>query len=117
MGEVSTFSLALYPETESSVFDYWIKNTIIKIIADFLKKKSNVVFYVCDGEDGKEDQRHKVFEYWYNKEISLHKYIAKYNYSFQSENGYKINSSVIYNKNNYLSGYIIKQFTDEMNNY
>jgi hypothetical protein len=114
MGEISTFSLSLYPETEVAIFDYWIKNTVIKVIVEFLERDTNTVFYVCDSDDGKEEQRHKVFEYWYKKEVELHQFIGKYNYSFQSENGYKVNSSIIYNKQNYLSGYIIEQFRNEM---
>ena len=114
MGEVRVFSLSLYPETETLIFDYWVKNTVIKILADFLKKDANVIFYVCDSIDKREDQRHKVFEYWYNKASELHDFIAKYNYSMQSVNGYQINSSILYNKNNYLSDYIISQFEEEM---
>jgi len=114
MGEVRVFSLSLYPETETFIFDYWVKNTVIKILADFLEKDANVIFYVCDSIDKREDQRHKVFEYWYNKASELHDFIAKYNYSMQSVNGYQINSSILYNKNNYLSDYIISQFKEEM---
>ena len=112
MGEVRTFSLALYAETEPHSFDYWVKNTVIKVISDFLRVDSNVVFYVCDGEDQKEDQRHKVFEYWYEKAIEFHDFIAKNNFCFESINGYKVNSSILYNKQNYLSDYIIAQFEE-----
>lgn len=48
LGEVNAFSLSLYPETEPTHFDYWIKNTVISIIADILLKDSNVIFYICD---------------------------------------------------------------------
>ena len=114
MGEVRIFSLSLYPETDTTISDYWIKNTVINILSDFLKKDHNVIFYVCDNMDEREDQRHKVFEYWYKKATAMHEFIAKYNYEFHSKYGYKINSSIIYNKNNYLSDYIIEQFKKEI---
>lgn len=115
MGEVRIFSLSLYPDVEHSNFDYYIKNTVVKVIADFLKIDSNVVFYVCDSEDERAHQRHKVFEYWYTKEVELHKSIAKYDYVVKSENGYTVHSSLIYNRDNYLADFIIQQFKEEMN--
>jgi hypothetical protein len=114
MGEVRVFSLSLYLDSENNIFDYWVKNTVIKIIAEFLKNDSNVVFYVCDMEGEKEDQRHKVFEYWYSKAVELYQFIAKYNYIVKSENDYTIYSSILYNRENYLSEYIIQQFKDQM---
>jgi len=114
MGEVRVFSLSLYPDKEYNVFDYWVKNTVVRIISEFLRNDSNVVFYVCDSEDEREDQRHRVFEYWYSKAIELHAFIGKYNHTFLSENNYTINSSILYNKNNYLSDFIIQQFKDQI---
>jgi len=73
-----------------------------------------VVFYVCDPDDEKGDKRHKVFEYWYSKAVELHEFIAKYNYTVKSENGYTVNSSILYNKDNYLEHFIIQQFKEEM---
>jgi hypothetical protein len=117
MGDIKVFSLSLYPQTETNIFDYWVKNTVINIIYTFLQKDANVIFYVCDVEDDKEDQRHRVFEYWYNKAIDLHEFIGKYNYSIKSENGYTVHSSIIYNKENYLLPYIIEQFKKEIDSY
>jgi hypothetical protein len=114
MGDVKVFSLSLYQETETNIFDYWVKNTVIQVISQFLKKDSNVIFYICDNEDEKEDQRHKVFKYWYIKAIELHDFIGMYNYTIQSQNGYKVNSSMLFNKENYLSDYIIEQFKEEI---
>ncbi|MFI5138636.1 MAG: DUF6169 family protein [Sphingobacteriales bacterium] len=114
MGEIRVFSLSLYPDNENNVFDYWVKNTVIKIISEFLRTDSNIVFYVCDSEDGEEDKRHRVFEYWYAKAIELHEFIAKYNYTIKSENNYTVNSSIIYNRDNYLSDYIIQEFKKQI---
>lgn len=114
IGEVGAFSISLYPEEENNIFDYWIKNTVINTIGDLLKKDSNVIFYVCDNEDDREDKRHLVFEYWYEKSKKEFDYIEKYNYSVMSDNGYKINSSILYNKENYLADYLIYQFKQLM---
>jgi len=114
IGDVSTFSLSLYPDVEIKQLDLWIKNTVVKVVGDFLKKDSNVIFYVCDNEDDREDKRHLVFEYWYEKSKKEFDYIEKYNYSVMSDNGYKINSSILYNKENYLADYLIDQFKQLM---
>lgn len=114
MGEVRVFSISLYPDRENNIFDYWIKNTVIRVISDFLKKDANVIFYVCDNEDQKEDQRYRVFEYWYSKAIDFNDYIAKFDYVVKSQNDYTINSSILYNKENYLADYIIQQFKNQM---
>jgi hypothetical protein len=114
IGDVSTFSLSLYPDAEIKQLDLWIKNTVVKVVGDFLKKDSNVIFYVCDNEDDREDKRHLVFDYWYEKSKNEYDYIEKYNYSVMSDNGYKINSSILYNKENYLADYLIDQFKQLM---
>jgi hypothetical protein len=114
MGEVRVFSLSLYPDKETNVFDYRVKNTVIRIISEFLRTDTKVVFYVCDIEDEKEDKRHKVFEYWYSKQTELHEFIGKFNYVFKSRNNYTLNSSILNNKDNYLSDFIIQQFKQEI---
>lgn len=114
MGEVRIFSLSLYPDVEIKSFDYWVKNTVVLILSEFLKNDSNVVVYVCDSEDERENQRHKVFQYWYAKEFELHRFIAKYDFITTSKNGYTINSSLIYNRDNYLADFIIQQFKEVM---
>lgn len=110
LGEVNAFSLSLYPETEPTQIDYWIKNTIINFIGDILLNDSNVLFYVCDSEDEREDKRHQVFEYWFKKASATYTYIKKYNHCIYSENGYKLNSSLLYNANNLLEDYIVAEF-------
>lgn len=110
LGDVNAFSISLYPETEPAPFDYWIKNTVIKIIGEILLKDSNVVFYVCDSDDDREDKRYNVFEYWYKKAANTYPYISKFDYCIQSENGYKLNSSILYNADNFLRNYIIDEF-------
>jgi hypothetical protein len=117
MGEFRVFSLSLYPETETNKFDYWVKNTVIRIIKDFLETDSNVVFYICDIDDEREDQRNRIFEYWYNKEKDLHKFISKYNYTYQSNNGYVLHSSLLYNIENPLADLIIQELKNQMNIY
>lgn len=117
LGDVKAFSLSLYPESAKDVpreFDYRIKCTVVEIIGKILKEESNTVFYVCDIEDNKSDQRQLVFEYWYQKAKDLHNYIKKYNHSTVSENGYVVNSSLLYNFHNPLSQYIIDKFKEEM---
>ncbi len=110
LGEVNAFSLSLYPDKEPTQIDYWIKNTVVKIVADILLKESNVIIYVCDNEDNREDKRHIAFEYWYKKASKIYTYINKYDYFIVSENGYKLNSSILYNSNNFLESYIIEEF-------
>jgi hypothetical protein len=117
MGEFRVFSLSLYPDKETNKFDYWIKNTVIRIIKDFLEADSNVVFYVCDIDDEREDQRNRVFEYWYSKEKDLPKFIAKYNYTYKSKNGYVLHSSLLYNIENPLADLIIQELKNQMNIY
>lgn len=60
--------------------------------------------------DDKEDKRYNVFDYWYEKVSTIYPYVGKYNYCIQSKNGYKLNSSILYNTNNYLRNYIIEEF-------
>ncbi|RYY06501.1 MAG: hypothetical protein EOP43_06170 [Sphingobacteriaceae bacterium] len=110
LGDVNAFSLSLYPDSEPTQIDYRIKNTVIKFVADILLKDTNVIIYVCDTEDNREDKRHIAFEYWYNKASKVYTYISKYNYCIVSENGYKLNSSILYNSNNFLESYIIQEF-------
>jgi hypothetical protein len=113
---VKSYSLSLYPDKEINVFDYWIKNTVIKVIADILAIDANVIFYVCDNMDGKEDERHIIFDYWYEKAKSTYSFIGKYDYCFDSEHGYKLNTSVLFNKENILSAYIIENFIKSFEN-
>jgi hypothetical protein len=103
MGEFRVFSLSLYPDKETNKFDYWIKNTVIRIIKDFLEADSNVVFYVCDIDDEREDQRNRVIE--------------KYNYTYKSKNGYVLHSSLLYNIENPLADLIIQELKNQMNIY
>lgn len=115
LGEVSAFSLSLYPETETNVIDYWIKNTVVKLIADILNKESNVIFYICDSEDERQDSRHRVFEYWYQKSAEYFYYISKYNHCVISEHGYTLNASILYNNENPLGSMVIEEFKKELN--
>ena len=117
MGEFRVFSLSLYPDKETNKFDYWVKNTVIRIIKHFLEADSNVVFYVCDIDDEREDQRNRVFEYWYSKEKDLPKFIVKYNYTYKSKNGYVLHSSLLYNIENPLADLIIQELKNQMNIY
>ncbi|EHQ30015.1 DUF6169 family protein [Mucilaginibacter paludis] len=110
IGEVSAFSLSLYPDEEPQKVDYWIKNTVIKVIGDILNKESNVIFYICDSDDDRQDKRHLIFDYWYQKSSEHFYYISKYNHCFKSEHGYQINSSVLYNNQNPLDDFIIEEF-------
>ena len=118
LGEVSAFSLALYPDEGFEPhpgLDLKIKNTIAKIVGDILLNDANTVFYVCDSFDDKEDQRHNVFEYWYEKCKQDHNYVAKVNHQFTSIHNYTINSSLLYNIENPLAYHIVQWFKDAMN--
>ncbi|OOQ57437.1 DUF6169 family protein [Mucilaginibacter pedocola] len=117
LGEINAFSLSLYPDTEPSHVDHWIKNTVIKVIGDILEKDSNVIFYICDSEDNRHDKRHLVFEYWYQKSAEVYAYVSKFNYAAVSENGYPINASVLYNNQNPLGDLIIESFKSELDNF
>lgn len=115
LGDVSVFSLSLYPESEASVKpDYLIKNTVVKVIADVLLNDVNSIFYICDTADSREDKRHTAFEYWYQKAVKEHPYVDKYDYCLISENGYPINASLLTNKDNPLAPYIIEEFKKAM---
>ena len=115
LGDVSAFSLSLYPESDPSTApDYWIKNTVINIIGEILKNDSNSVFYVCDTADGRQNKRHLAFEYWFQKSNSEYKYVKKYDYCIVSENGYPINASILLNVNNPLANYLIEAFEKAM---
>lgn len=114
MADIKVLSLSLYPDKEHVTFDYRIKNTIVKFVGDILINDTNVIIYVCDNLDGREDKRHNVFEYWYQQAASHYNYVEKYNHSVFSENGYMINASLIYNKNNFLADYIIDNFKKEI---
>lgn len=117
LGEINAFSLSLYPDTEPTHVDYWIKNTVIKLIGDILEKESNVIFYICDSEDNRHDKRHVIFEYWYQRSAEDFYYISKFNYIAISENGYPINASVLYNNLNPLGNLIIESFKSELDNF
>lgn len=118
LGEINAFCLTLYPETE--VFpvrvDLWIKNTVVKTIGDILNRDSSVVFYICDTDGNKQDQRHNVFSYWYKKSSEHFYYISKFDYSIESEQGYKLNATLLYNNENPLGGVIVDNFIDTINN-
>ena len=114
IGEVSAFSLSLYPETETNKLDYWIKNTVVKIIGDILNKDSSVIFYVCDAGDARQGKRALVFEYWYKKSADCFCYVSKYNHKIVSENGYQIEASILYNNENPLGQHIVDMFKKEL---
>jgi len=118
LGEVSAFSISLYPDEGYEPFpglDFRIKNTISKIVGAILSVDSNTVFYVCDSLDGQEDKRHKVFEYWYDQCKHDHPYVSKITHQFTSINSYTINSTLLYNRENPLADHVIKWFKDAMN--
>lgn len=114
LGDIQAFSLSFYPKNMNDIpkgFDYRIKWTVIEIIGKILKEESNSLFYVCDIEG---DKRQLIFDYWYKKAAHFHEYVGKYNHSTVSENGYVINSSLLYNLHNPLADYIISKFIEEM---
>jgi hypothetical protein len=118
LGDISAFSFSLDPDEgfePAATLDFKIKNTVAKIIADILAKEENTVFYVCDSFDGKETQRHNVFEYWYEKCKHHHDYVAKVNHQFTSIHNYTIYSTLLYNQNNPLAESIIGWFKEAMN--
>lgn len=51
-----------------------------------------------------------MFEYGYKKAANTYPYISKFDYCIQSENGYKLNTSILYNTDNFLRNYIIDEF-------
>lgn len=108
--DVSTFSLSLYPDEETNMFDFWVKNTVVKIIGEFLRKDSNTIFYVCDSTDDREAKRHNVFEYWYDRSKAEYDFVGKHDYVIRSSYGYEIYSSLLFNIDNPLAGYIIEKF-------
>lgn len=117
LGEVSAFSFSLDPDEgfePARALDFRIKNTVAKIIADILAKEENTVFYVCDSLDGKEAQRHNVFEYWYERCKLNHDYVAKVSYQFTSVHNYTLYSTLLYNQNSPLSDSIVSWFKDAM---
>ena len=65
---VKAFYLNIYPEDEKTIspIDFWIKNTVIDIIGRILNKEENVIIYVCESLDGKEEKRHNAFTRWHN---------------------------------------------------
>jgi hypothetical protein len=118
LGEVSAFSLNLYPDEghePAPKLDFRIKNTVAMIIGNILSKEGNTVFYVCDSLDDKQEQRHNVFEYWYEKCKHEHHHVAKINHQFTSVNNYTINSTLLYNWENPYAEDIIKWFKEAMN--
>jgi hypothetical protein len=54
--------------TESQKTDEKLRNTVLKIILDFLEnqKKEAVLLYHCDHSDGKQAARHRKFNQWHN---------------------------------------------------
>jgi len=117
MGEFRVFSLSLETDSERPMFDYWIKHTIVKVVSDFLRNDSNVILYICDNTDNRENKRFNAFQYWYDKAIEFHNYVGKYDYIIKSENDYFIYSSILYNKENPLSDLIIEDFKKQMQIY
>jgi len=116
---VNAYSLNIYPEDDTikPPIDFWIKNTVIDIIGRILIKEENSLVYVCDGIDGKEDKRHTAFARWYDNGKRIYPDVRKYDYCFHSEDGYKINASLMYNQNNPLAQYLIEQFNELMGLY
>ncbi len=110
IGQFNAFCLSLYPDVEPKNIDFWIRNTVVKLIGDILNQESQVIFYTCDNEDSREDKRHNLFEYWYNKSSAHFWYIEKHNCCFETEHGYKINSSLLYNIENPMAESIKAEF-------
>ncbi|MES1224567.1 MAG: DUF6169 family protein [Bacteroidota bacterium] len=66
--KVFGFNLELKTETPAPAgLDKRIAVTVTTIIKDFLKKQQNVVVYICDNSDNRENARFHKFTNWFKK--------------------------------------------------
>jgi hypothetical protein len=61
------FEISFSPETHSSGKDPRTRNTIIKLIANFIAENRTPVLYVCDNLDNREFPRLKLFKQWFKE--------------------------------------------------
>lgn len=60
------YSISFYHEGSNSGYDENIRNTIIKIIFDFINEKNCPVLFICDMTDGLAESRLRLFTRCFN---------------------------------------------------
>lgn len=60
------YSISFYHEGPNSGYDENIRNTIIKIIFDFINRKNCPVLFICDRAGGLAESRLRLFTRWFN---------------------------------------------------
>jgi hypothetical protein len=56
-----------YPTLLSKRYDPRVKDTLADIVHQFFNNQSNLIVFVCDSTDGKENCRKRLFESWFDE--------------------------------------------------
>ncbi|MBQ9678821.1 MAG: hypothetical protein IJV44_11865 [Prevotella sp.] len=60
-----------------STYDPKVKDTIFAIINEFFLSNQQILLYICDTSDGKEESRNRLFLHWFEKYAEEGKYTIK----------------------------------------
>lgn len=68
LGECDTYQLIIRKiEERRSSYDPKVEKTILSIISEFFRLNLEVMLYMCDTSDGKEEVRNRLFLSWFEK--------------------------------------------------
>lgn len=123
--DVFGFNLVLKYKPEGNIgLDKRIATTVVTIIQNFLNKRTNVVVYICDNSDSRENVRFHKFTNWFSQ--SNNNDIIQLKGVIRAGNMNILNAMLIHKENKHinqfieayeiLSGIYAKPDDDELNN-
>ncbi len=78
IGGCDTYQFAISRITESNAgFDPDVRATIFIIIDEFFAEYQNVLLYICDTSDGREEARNRLFVHWFTIAASPNRFTIK----------------------------------------
>lgn len=119
------FNLGITYKPEGKLgLDRRIATTVVTIIKNFLDKKTNVVVYICDNSDTRENARFHKFTHWFSQSNNTE--IIQLKGVIRAGGTNILNAMLIHKKNKHinqfieayeiLSGIYTKPDDDELNN-
>ena len=64
-------------EDTHSGYDAHVKDTLIAIIEQFFAENANVLLYICDTSDGREEKRNRLFVKWFEEFATPNRFTMK----------------------------------------
>ncbi|MCH5306909.1 MAG: hypothetical protein J1E37_02435 [Prevotella sp.] len=110
-GECETYQLIIRKLNEThSPHDPKVRDTILAIVNEFFDSNQQILLYICDTSDGKENSRNRLFLHWFEKHAKENRFTIKTaNAIVENE---RIYTTIIVENSNPKLNAIIKDFED-----